>query len=398
MADQHLTSRQAAERLGIRPASLYAYVSRGLLRREVGPDRRSRFLRREVEALAQKGRPRQAVEVADIPVHSRLTAVADGLCVLRGRDIVQVASAATFEEASEWFWTGSSAGPTAVDPWPINPAAKPVAALIAQLPDALPLDGLRLAAAALAPSDPLRDDLTPRVVMTTGRRLISGLVDCLPGPTRHGSVAERLWARLGGRPSRHAKPLVDRALVLLLDHDLSLSTLSARVAASMEADPYAVVSVGLNALGGPLHSVAALAAEDLLAETERSADAARATSARLRSGGRLPGFGHRLYPGGDPRAASLLEQLRRAKPHLARAKVVDSIVRLAASRGLPPPNIDFALAAIAFLFELKRGASEAIFGVARSSGWIAHALEQYDRGIRLRPRLVYFGAPRPLER
>ena len=79
-------------------------------------------------------------------------------------------------------------------------------------------------------------------------------------------------------------------------------------------------------------------------------------------------------------------------------KVVEAVIELATSRGLPPPNIDFALAAIIHVHGLTRGASEAIFGIARSSGWIAHALEQYDRGLRLRPRLVYLGAPLPPER
>lgn len=299
---------------------------------------------------------------------------------------------------SEWFWTGSSLAPQGVETWPANPAAAPVAALIAQLSEALPLDGLRLAAAALAPADPLRYDLTPDVVMTTGRRLISGLVDCLPGPARKGTVADRLWARLGGRPDPRTQTLLDHALVLLLDHDLSLSTLSARVAASLDADPYSVVAVGLNSLGGPLHSVAALAAEDLLAEITQPSDVSRAVSVRLRSGGRLPGFGHRLYPNGDPRARFLLKAIRTAGAPASRLKVIDSVIELAVSRGLPAPNVDFALASMAHVFALTRGASEAIFGVARSSGWIAHALEQYSRGERLQPRLVYLGTPRPLER
>jgi citrate synthase len=393
-----LNASQAAEKLGIRPASLYAYVSRGLLNREIGADRRSLFRREDIDRLSERGRPRRNVDIADVPVQSELTAVADGACFLRGRDVLQLAARYRFEAASEWFWTGSSVSPTPVAPWAPNPAAAPVASLISRLPEALPLDGLRLAAAALAPSDPLRYDLEPEVVMTTGRRLISGLVDSLPGRVVTGTIARRLWSRLGGHADPRTTSLLDQALILLLDHDLSLSTLSARVAASMEADPYAVIAVGLNSLGGPLHSVASLAAEDLLAEISRPAEASGAVNSRLRRGNPLPGFGHRLYPNGDPRAGFLLRRLRGAGGSAARLNVIDSVLDLTRSRELPPPNVDFALAAFAHVFGLVRGASEAIFGVARSSGWIAHALEQYDRGVRLRPRLVYIGAPRPLER
>ena len=393
-----LTASQAAEKLGIRPASLYSYVSRGLLRRESGPDGRSWFRREDIERLSQRGRPRHEVDMADVPVQSELTAVADGMCFLRGRDVLQLATGNNFEAASEWFWTGSSATPTPVGPWAPNPAAAPIVALIERLSEALPLDALRLAAAALAPADPLRYNLEPDVVITTGRRLISGLVDSLPGRATTGTLARRLWSRLGGRSSPRTTALLDGALVLLLDHDLSLSTLSARMAASLEADPYAVVAVGLNSLGGPLHSVASLAAEDLLEEISRPEDVSAAVNSRLRRGSRLPGFGHRLYPNGDPRAGFLLSALHGSGGPVIRLNVIDSVVNLTRSRGLPPPNVDFALAAIANVHGLVRGASEAIFGIARSSGWIAHALEQYDRGVRLRPRLVYLGAPRPLER
>jgi citrate synthase len=393
-----MSARQAAERLGVRPASLYAYVSRGLLSRELSADRRSRYSTEEIERLAERGRPRRQPEVADVPVHSELTAVAGGRCLLRGQDVIRLASEADFEAVSEWFWRGSSLRPTPVEQWPQSQTSRQVAKLAAGVKGALPLDRLRVAAAALAPSDPLRYELSSDAVISTGRRLIAGLVDCLPGPAAKGRVASRLWSRLGGRFSRRNSALLNQALILLLDHDLSLSTLAARVAASLEADPYAVVAVGLNALGGPLHSVAALAAEDLLGSMTSPSDAGRAVSALLRGGGRLPGFGHRLYPQGDPRAAALLRALHETDASPTRVRVIQSVIDLAESHGLPAPNIDFVLASIVYMHGLVRGASEAIFGIARSSGWIAHALEQYKRGIHLRPRLVYLGAPRPLER
>lgn len=397
-AGNYLSVREAAQKLGIRPASLYAYVSRGLLNREIGPDRRTRFPRHEIERLAERGRPRSRPEVADVPVHSDLTAVSEGSCFLRGRNLVEIADELPFEAASEWFWTGSTPNTAAGPEWVLNPAAKGVAKLVNQVKGALPLDQLRVAVAALAPSDPVRYELTSDVVIQTGRRMISGLVDSLARQSIPGSIARRLWAGLGGGSSTAGPRLLNQAMVLLLDHDLSLSTLAARVAASLNADPYAVVAVGLNALGAPLHSVAALAAEDLLSEIDNTESPSRVVSSRLRDGGRLPGFGHRLYPRGDPRAQALFATLRKSSPPRLRMQTVDGVIELAKSHGLPPPNIDFALAAIVHTYGLIRGASEAIFAIARSSGWIAHALEQYQRGVRLQPRLVYLGTPHPLER
>src|SRR5260221_14321628 len=155
-----------------------------------------------------------------------------------------------------------------------------------------------------------------------------------------------------------------------MDHELSLSTLSARLAASVLADPYSVVSVGLSALGGPLPAVASLAAEDLLAEVSEPDRAPWAIGERLRRGDRLPGFGHRVHKAGDPRAGFLLDRLRRARASDTARDVVDAILAATHERGLPAPNVDFALAALAHGTGMTRGASEAIFGVARVAGWI----------------------------
>lgn len=169
------------------------------------------------------------------------------------------------------------------------------------------------------------------------------------------------------------------ALVLLLDHDLSLSALAARMAASIGADPYSVVSVGLSALGAPFHSVASLAAEDLLAEIAEPGQAATVVGGRLRRGDRLPGFGHPLHPGGDPRATLLLRLTADLAPGSGRVAVAQEVIAVTTRRGLPPPNIDFALAVLVSVTGMLRGASEAIFGLARSAGWIAHAIDAYGQ-------------------
>jgi citrate synthase len=115
----------------------------------------------------------------------------------------------------------------------------------------------------------------------------------------------------------------------------------------------------------------------------------------LRRGENLPGFGHQVYHGEDPRGRVLLDLVRRAAPGSRKVAVADAIIAEVRRRALPEPNIDFALGTFASAAGLSRGAGEAVFAVARTSGWIAHALEAYEAGTLLRPRAAYTGPTAP---
>ncbi len=251
---------------------------------------------------------------------------------------------------------------------------------------------------SLAATDPLRLQLDPPAVVAAARGLIAGLVGCLPlaGPAAPGgqSIAAQLAARLSPDPGQPGlTATVQAALVLLADHELAASTLAARVAASMRADPYAVVATGLGAVGGALHGGASLGAELMLASARTPSDAPHVVGDLLRRGERIPGFGHFVYETGDPRAVCLLEMIRNLAPGSPRLAVTDAVLAEASRRALPEPNIDFALAALADVAGLIRGAGEAIFAVARTAGWLAHALEEYARKTPIRPRGIYTGPP-----
>ena len=205
-------------------------------------------------------------------------------------------------------------------------------------------------------------------------------------------IPARLWPRLcPGDPPPGLLDALRAALVLLADHELAASTLAARVAASVRADPYAVVATGLGAVGGALHGGASLGAETMLAAAPDAAAAPRVVGELLRRGERVPGFGHFVYRGGDPRAGLLLAMVRRAVPASPRLAVVDAVLAEMHRRALPEPNIDFALAVLASCAGMIRGAGEAIFAVARTAGWLAHAVEEYTASTPLRPRAVYTG-------
>ena len=188
------------------------------------------------------------------------------------------------------------------------------------------------------------------------------------------------------------------ALVLLADHELAASTLAARAAASVRADPYAVVGTGLGAMSGALHGGASLGAETLMAAASGPGDVPRVVAELLRRGEKIPGFGHFVYRGGDPRAIVLLDLVRRAAPKSGQLAVADAVLAEVRQKSLPEPNIDFALATLARVAGMVRGAGEAIFAVARTAGWIAHALEAYAGPGPLRPRAVYTGRPRSTAR
>jgi citrate synthase len=240
-------------------------------------------------------------------------------------------------------------------------------------------------------------------VAATGGVLLAAMVDALPllgaPPELDSRLAARLWPRLTARPAQPADiDALNAALVLLADHDLAASTVAARVAASARAHPYAVVAAGLAALDGPLHGVAVSQAYRVLAEAIDSGDPLGVYSERLRTDGRVPGFAihvHHLYPDGDVRAAALSDMLARAPVPLPVRAAVDGLVAAASDRSARHPTIDFALAALTHGCGMTADAGEAIFAVARTAGWIAHAIEEYQEpGLRFRLSGTYTG-PQP---
>ncbi|MFC4500148.1 MULTISPECIES: citrate synthase [Streptomyces] len=405
--DRRLTTQEAAELLGVKPETVYAYVSRGRLSsRRAHGGRGSTFAAEEVEVLARRNRRQGGGSPgtgADPAVRTRLTLIDENRYYYRGVDATELAARHSYEEVAEWLWTGRMRpGATFTAPEASVAAARRA---VDALPEhSGPTDRLRVAAVAAAVADPLRFDLSEDVVLGTARSLIPTLVAALP-PKRsagadEGSLARRLWARLSGRPAEEA-PLrvLDTALGLLVDHDLATSTLAVRVAASARAHPYAAVSAGLGAVEGPLHGAAGGLAHRLLLDVLDRGDAGPVIAEELRAGRRIPGLGHRLYTGEDPRARALfalLENLPEAGSALAAAR---DVVATSARHAPLHANVDLALAVLTVSSGMEPEAGETVFAVARTAGWIAHALEEYgERPLRMRPSGQYVGAkpPQPL--
>jgi citrate synthase len=379
-----LTTAEAAGRLGVKPETLYAYVSRGLLTRHAAPGgRRSLFAAGEVELLAARRRRGRRPAALELVVDTALTLLdPDGALYYRGADATVLARTSTYEAVAELLWGGADA----VAPW--------VGTDVAGAPVARPADRLRAVVALAAAGDPLRADLRPAAVRHTARALIATMVDALPVRSEPvgDAIAARLWARLHDAPPTPQRlRVLDAALILLADHELALSALAARIAASAHADPYLVVLAGLAAQGGALHGAAGTAVERLLASIATADDVPAVLGERLAGGEPLPGFGHAVYTGRDPRAETLLDLLAAARPDPARGAVLRRVLELAGRHEGPAPNVDLALGAIGDGLGLVPGSAEAIFAVARSAGLIAHALEEYPHRLRFRARATYVG-------
>lgn len=394
MVNDRLTTAEAAERLGVKPATLYAYVSRGMIESERGPEG-STFAVADVDRLATTGR--RARDLPPLAFPSALTQITPTGCSYRSVDVVELSRTQPYEVVAEWLWAGEWPAIPVVWPLPLDVLGE-VRAALGRLPGGvLPLDRMRVAAAMASAFDHLRHDTSHAAAIATARRLARILVHSLPradGATPDDpaeaarSLAEVLWTRLTALdPTAPRVAVLDAALVLLADHELAASTLAVRAAAMVRADPYEVVGTGLNVAGGVRHGGASLLLEPILRDAH-SVGVPRAIGEQLRRKERVAGFGHSLYPDGDPRAVALLDRLGELDVDPAALDVVGELGRAMAERGAPPPNVDLALAGLAHATGMVPGAGQAIFSIARTAGWIAHALEQYDQPNFLRARTI----------
>lgn len=390
-----LTAAEAAARLGVKPESLYAYVSRGLLSRERDAAGSS-FDPLEVEAFARRRR-RSPSAVAGSPapgtplmvLDTRLAHIDDDELHYRERSAARLARESSFEEVVTWLWdVPVLRSPSSAD---LAVARRTIEAVG---PTAPPVDRLIVAVAALAATDPLRDDPDASQLVRVGARLVTGLPAALaPGGQNSDVVARTLWRALAPHDLPGGPRLLDAALVLVIDHDLAVSTLAARVAASARASGYAVVTAALGAFDAPLHGTASRAAAQLLRAVRDGHAPSTAIARAVRDGGRgIPGFGQPLYAAGDMRASVLLELLRDA-PHSADVlAAVDAVADEVARRADVRPNLDLALAALTLWADMSDDAGSVIFAIGRIVGWISHAVDEYDeRPMRLRPRGRYVG-------
>jgi citrate synthase len=388
-----MTAAEAAGALRVSLATLYAYVSRGFIRSQSmpGPSRARGYSRDDVEGLRRRTEARRDPENAatralqwGMPIlESSITLIDGNRLYYRGYDTTALARSRSLEEVASLIWTGrlDADFPAVHLRAPAARSSVRGLSFVARAQSAL---------AGASAQDPLAFDVRTAKVARCGWRILQLLATAATGAGSDAPTIDRALARAWGVSSRGVDVL-RAALILCADHELNVSSFTARCVASAGSNPYAVVIAGLAALEGTRHGGASARVESMLASMRRARGLRGAVEARLRRGEPIDGFGHPLYPHGDPRAAMLLEMLRERHGNSAELTFVMNFSDAGAAAIRETPNVDFALAALARVLRLPAGAPLTLFAIGRTIGWVGHAIEQYETGQLIRPRAKYVG-------
>jgi citrate synthase len=257
---------------------------------------------------------------------------------------------------------------------------------ITQLP---PFQRFQILLPVIAADDLAAYDLRPEAVVQTGGRILQlmTLVACNADFSEQ-SIAQTLcnyWQK------PETEYLISTALIFCADHELNASSFAARVVASTNATPYAAVSGGLAALGGSKHGGHTERVEAFLREADSPEQVARVMVGRMRRGEPIPGFGHPLYPQGDPRGRELLRLVGEAYPDSPAVALAQAAIHAAADLIGEAPTVDLALVTLSQTLGLPEGTPLTLFALGRTIGWIGHAMEQYRLDRLIRPRARYVG-------
>lgn len=391
----YLTAKEAAAELNIALPTLYAYVSRGLIRSEARSGSRSRLYRAEdVRNLAQRLTPSASDAGGDgraLPVlDSSITLLRDDGVFYRGRPVDRLAQEATLETVANLIWETGDADPFA-EP---EPSSGLFDALRSATVNLRPLERCQAVLPVVATTDIERYNRTPTGLVRLAARILrwvaATIADSPPSTAPVHTVLATAWAAQGP-----VDRLIRAALVACADHELNVSTFTVRCVASAGGDPFLAVAAGLAAIQTPRHGRMSERVGAVLPDLLAAGDHAAAVVDRLSRGDDIPGFGHPLYPQGDPRARLLLKLTAQLMPHhpdMRRAmELAEAVQALAGS----PPTIDYALEVLRLVGGLPKDAGLSLFTTGRTVGWLAHAMEQYTQPGLIRPRARYVGQHPP---
>ncbi|MFG1383875.1 citrate/2-methylcitrate synthase [Xanthobacter versatilis] len=384
-----LTRDEVLAELGVRPQTLYAYVSRGIVLSRADPEdpRRSLYRKADIDQLRSKReRGKRVASIAastmawgEPIITTEISTIVGGRLYYRGHDAVALAEGASLEDTAQILWA-----------CPSRPRFVAAGSAAARGPDRR-TEVFTILAETAARSAPTTD--RPAAVLFNEADAVVGEIaramgaygSPQAGGRRHAAdpapLHERLAKGWGLRPSEAG--LLRRALVLRADQELNTSTFATRVAASTGAGLGPCLLAGLSALSGPLHGDASDQIAALMDEAARST-IGRTVARYVEADRSLPGFGHPLYPDGDPRAEALIAAFP-VPPAFEDARQA-----VGAATG-QKPNLDFAVVALAAHLGLPADAPFCLFVMARAVGWVAHALEQAAHHALMRPRARYEG-------
>lgn len=392
-ADSWITAAAAVRALGVSRQTLYAYVSRGFLRSAPTPGttRDRLYSRDDVERLRRRAEQRRdpqsvathALDRGTPILESSITLIDGGRLYYRGHDAVELARSRSVAEVASLIWTRT------FDAIGGDQLAAPPGRVAAR--GALPfLAHAQATLAVAATHDPLAFDLRPDAVALSGGRILGLMTRAATGLRVTGRAIDAQLAE-AWCVKKNGVDVVRAALILCADHELNVSAFTARCVASAGATPYAAVIAGLSALEGIRHGGLTARVESMLESMRRARNGRAALADRLRQGIEISGFGHPLYPDGDPRAIELFALLRARYPKSAELSFSLGVADAASAMLNEHPSLDFALATVSRVLGLPPRAGLTLFAIGRTIGWVGHALEQYATGQLIRPRARYIG-------
>lgn len=409
----YLSAAEAIELLGVKPQTLYAYVSRGLVRSV--PDegsRARRYAREDLERMRMRSRAKSTPEAMAATllnlghplVATSITEITPQGPSYRGRLAVSLArEGVCFEQVAELLWTGlwhdAVRWEAPQHAAAIGPFLRSVdgTAVRHQLVELFALVVMRLAMGR----GPVQARLISGRPIDVAREVIQVLTGCFgylgerssyvpPRPGR--SVSESLLLAMGRPAGEGDRAVLDAILVLLADHELSPGAFAARVAASAGCSVHSCLTAAIATSAGAEVARRYDRIEELLDRAGSDADLIAHAKRMVDSGQSLPGFEHPVYPHGDPRAAFMLDLLR------ARRGAPRGVTRaLALIEGVHKPfdlkpRHELAVVAACRSLRLPQGAPAALFVLARIGGWVAHVLEQRRSSTLIRPRAKFVAA------
>ncbi|QHE75541.1 citrate synthase [Hydrogenophaga sp. PBL-H3] len=407
----YLSAKEATELLGIKMQTLYAYVSRGMVRSFSGKGTRAKLYSREdvqrirLRTMAQAGQVAVAASAMNLGppiVPTSITEITPQGPSYRGQLATDLAlKGATFEQVAELLWTGLWHETDLL--WKASPITPRDKALLRSIPaeDARHqlIEILSLVAMQLAIGrGPLKDRLRSGRPLDAARGVVHGLIGCFGFLGEGGryeeakggrSVSHSLLVAMSKPVSQEDRRLLDAILVLLADHELSPGTFAARIAASAGTSVHSCIAAAIAASSG----TEIAERYEWLDEFQKSAKSTPALISKARktlsSGQQLPGFNHPLYPAGDPRATVLMDLVRQRSSRPTPVKHVLALVDHLRMEYDMQPRHELAVVLACKSMGLPDGAPSALFVLARTAGWVAHILEQRLSNTMLRPRAKY---------
>ena len=337
-----------------------------------------------------------------------------GKLLYRGYDIHDLAEKSTFEETAFLVMYGHLPTQSELDTF--DSELKAARELPGEILDVIrltrnshPMDVLRTAVSALSAYDPDTEDNSTEATLRKGVRLTaqaSTIVaahariregnEALDPDSSLGHAANFLYMLFGEKPAEEDAKLIDKDFVLHAEHGINASAFGARVTASTQADLHCAVTTGIGVLKGPSHGGAAEEVMKMTQEIGTEENAETYVRERIRGGGRVMGFGHRVYKAVDPRSLHLQDDARELGERKGEPKwfqILQSVIEVMEPyrrRGIYQ-NVDFFSGAIYYLLGIPDDLFISIFAMGRVPGWTAQVVEQFENNILLRPRLYYEG-------